>query len=95
MKEYKKIKGNDEKIRNNSTRNNLKYYNSSSNGKQKLNNNKKYKNKRPITSNIFFKDFLKKQETERIKTTNDFDIEKYIEYELKLKDNFDNKENDN
>ncbi len=88
MKDYQNPKRNNEILKNNSTRNKKINY-----GKKSLNNSK---NKDNNLLNKFSKDLIK--ESEMNKNKNDFDINKYIETHLKIKENklnSLNNENDN
>ena len=77
IKDYQNPKRNNEIVKNNTTRNKKINY-----GKKSLNNSK---NKDKILLNKFSKDLIK--ESEINKNKNDFDINKYIETHLKIKEN--------
>ena len=87
MKDEKKSKRN---IDNNFIKTSL----SSNNMKKKIisKNKNRNQNLKPLTGNIYLENLMKNQESEKIKTTNNFDINKFIENEI-LKSSGNNKLN--
>ena len=87
MKDEKKSKRN---IDNNFIKTSL----SSNNMKKKIisKNKNRNQNLKPLTGNTYLENLMKNQESEKIKTTNNFDINKFIENEI-LKSSGNNKLN--
>ena len=77
MKDEKKSKRN---IDNNFIKTSL----SSNNMKKKIisKNKNRNQNLKPLTGNIYLENLMKNQESEKIKTTNNFDINKLMENEI-------------
>ena len=87
MKDEKKSRRNNENIF-------IKTSLSSNNMKKKIisKNKNRNQNLKPLTGNIYLENLMKNQESEKIKTTNNFDINKFIENEI-LKSSGNNKLN--
>ena len=76
MKDEKKSRRNNENIF-------IKTSFSSNNMKKSISKNKNQnQNLKPLTGNIYLENLMKNQESEKIKTTNNFDINKLMENEI-------------
>ena len=84
----------EKKSRRNNDNNYIKTSLSSNNMKKKniSKNKNRNQNIKPLTGNIYLENLMKNQESEKVKTTNNFDINKFIENEI-LKNSENNKLN--